>query len=105
MNCAILASLVTASLRPDVVRISYDSGKRILPTLGLLALLLALAVPGTLLRAQTFYGSISGVIKDPNGAVMPGVAVTVHETTTETEYKTVTNKAGTYRISFLKPGS
>jgi hypothetical protein len=105
MNCATPASLATASLRPDVVLRSHGSGKRVLPALGLLALLLALAVPGTRLGAQTFYGSISGVIKDPSGAVLPEVAVTVHETTTETEYKTVTNKAGTYRISFLKPGS
>jgi hypothetical protein len=105
MNCTVPAFLVSASLRPDVVRQAQGRGKRVLPALGFLALLLALAVPGTVLRAQTFYGSISGVIKDPSGAVMPDVAVTVHETTTETEYKTVTNKAGAYRISFLKPGS
>jgi hypothetical protein len=104
MNCAILASLVIASLRPDVVRRSSDNGRRVLPALCLFALLLALAVPGTLLHAQTFYGSISGVIKDPSGAVVPDVAVTVREATTATEYKTVTNKAGVYRISFLKPG-
>src|SRR6202041_2156156 len=105
MNCIIPAFLVNPSLRPDVVRRSPGRGKRVLPVLGFLALLLALAVSGRGLRAQTFYGSISGVIKDPSGAVMPDVAVTVHENPTETEYKTVTNKAGAYRISFLKPGS
>lgn len=36
---------------------------------------------------------------------MPGVSVVVSETTTATEYKTVTDKAGSYRVSFLKPGS
>jgi hypothetical protein len=69
------------------------------------ALALALVVPCGLLHAQTFYGSINGVIKDSSGAVMPGVAVTVRESTTSTEYKTVTNKSGSYRVSFLKPGS
>ena len=105
MSCAIFVSLVSVRLRPDVVRRSLGAGKRVLSAQILLGLLLALAVPGTLLNAQTFYGSISGVIKDPSGAVTPDVAVTVHETTTETEYKTVSNKAGSYRISFLKPGS
>jgi Carboxypeptidase regulatory-like domain len=57
------------------------------------------------LFAQTFYGSISGVVKDPSGAVVPKVAVTVHENSTATEYKTVTDKGGSYRVSFLKPGS
>ena len=57
------------------------------------------------LRAQTFYGSITGVVKDPSGAVLPGVAVTVQESSTKTEYKTNTNSEGSYEISFLKPGA
>jgi hypothetical protein len=65
----------------------------------------ALIAPSGFLHAQTFYGSINGVIKDSSGAVMPGVAVTVRESSTSTEYKTVTNKSGSYRVSFLKPGS
>ena len=56
-------------------------------------------------RAQTVYGSISGLVKDSSGAVLPGAAVAVSEFGTATEYKTVTNKSGSYRISFLKPGS
>lgn len=36
---------------------------------------------------------------------MPDVAVTVHESNTSTEYKTITNKGGSYRVSFLKPGT
>jgi hypothetical protein len=101
MNCTTFVFLVLASLRPDIRR-SYGGGKRLLHGL---ALLFVLLLSRGLLRAQTFYGSISGVVKDPSGAVMPGVAVTVHESGTATEYKTVTNKAGSYRVSFLKPGS
>ncbi|MGO4515285.1 carboxypeptidase regulatory-like domain-containing protein [Terriglobus sp. 2YAB30_2] len=55
--------------------------------------------------AQTFYASISGLVKDADGAVIPDVAVTVHENSTATDYRTVTNKSGAYRVSFLKPGS
>ncbi len=57
-----------------------------------------------LIRAQTFYGSVTGVVKDPNGAALPGVTVTVSEIGTSTEYKTTTNSVGNYRVSFLKPG-
>jgi hypothetical protein len=74
---------------------------------GIVALVLSVGtlLSSSLLHAQTFYGSISGVVKDPSGAVMAEVAVTVHENSTTTEYKTTTNKSGTYRVSFLKPGS
>ncbi|MBW8869203.1 MAG: carboxypeptidase regulatory-like domain-containing protein, partial [Acidobacteriales bacterium] len=57
------------------------------------------------LFAQTFYASISGLVKDADGAVIPDVAVTVHENSTATDYRTVTTKSGAYRVSFLKPGS
>ena len=102
MTCVLLASLVALCLQSGAVR------RRLLPKAG--NPLLHVILLGTLffscnpLRAQTFYGSISGVVKDPSGAVIPDVAITVHETTTSTEYKTVTNKSGSYRISFLKPG-
>jgi hypothetical protein len=78
--------------------------RSLVATIGL-TLLLALVAPASRLCAQTFYGSISGVVKDPSGAVVPGADVVVRETVSTTEYKTVTNKAGSYRVSFLKPGA
>jgi Carboxypeptidase regulatory-like domain len=114
MNYVYYASLVAVGLRSKIVRRRSSSGqpasrRRLKASLDFqaiagLALLLALTAPGSLLRAQTIYGSISGVVQDPSGAVMPGVAVTVRESSTTTEYKTVTNKSGSYRVSFLKPG-
>jgi hypothetical protein len=98
MNCVFLASLVRARLR--------SSGN-----FGMIRMVLAvlfaasLIVPGLPLHAQTFYGSISGVVKDPSGAVVSGAAVAVRESNTATEYKTTTNRSGSYRISFLKPGN
>src|ERR1700733_8470422 len=62
--------------------------------IGSVALALCLLLPGSLVHAQTFYGSISGIVKDPSGAVVPDVAVTVRESTSTTEYKSVTNKTG-----------
>ena len=56
-------------------------------------------------HAQTFYASISGLITDPRGAVVAGAAITITETTTAAEYKTVSNRLGSYRVSFLKPGT
>jgi outer membrane receptor protein involved in Fe transport len=101
-------SSVTVRLRSSIIHRSHSSGKRAcslaLQVIRGLALVLTLIVPGSLLHAQTFYGSINGIVKDPSGAVVPGVAVTVRESTTSTEYKTVTNKSGSYRVSFLKPG-
>jgi hypothetical protein len=54
--------------------------------------------------AQTFSGSIGGTAKDASGALVPSVAVTVRESDTATEYKTVTNSSGAYHVAFLKPG-
>ncbi|HEY4381467.1 MAG TPA: carboxypeptidase regulatory-like domain-containing protein [Acidobacteriaceae bacterium] len=68
-------------------------------------MLLAWSLPGGVLQAQTFYGSISGVVRDSSGAVVPGVTVTVREGSTSTVYRTATGKGGSYRVSFLKPGS
>src|ERR1700733_10526606 len=108
MNCVISPCRVTAGLLSSLVHRTFGSGERAygraLQLVRGFALALALVVPSSLLHAQTFYGSINGVIKDSSGAVVPGVAVTVQESTTATDYKTVTNTTGSYRVSFLKPG-
>lgn len=108
MNCAFRTSLTTVRLRYDIAHRSHGSGNRVRLAIEhavSLTLLFALIFSNHLLQAQTFYGSISGVVKDPSGAVVPGVAVTVREASTTTAYKSVTNNSGSYRVSFLKPGS
>ena len=105
MKLALFASLILRHRQCGVAPRSQRSGDRsLLTTIGL-TLLLALLTPASLLHAQTFYGSITGVVKDPSGAVVPGADVVVRETVSTTEYKTVTNKSGSYRVSFLKPGA
>jgi hypothetical protein len=98
MNCVDFLSYVTSgSGEPGYAR----GVARVVS--GLLLLLMLGTGVGTL-PAQTFYGSITGVVTDPSGALAPGVAVTIRESSTTTEYKTVTDKTGSYRVSFLKPG-
>lgn len=77
--------------------------RRICHTLPLFLLVLCLFAPRTMF-AQTFYASLGGEVTDPSHGVVSGAQVTVVEVSTGVEYKTVTNKAGNYRVSFLKPG-
>ena len=104
MNCVVPVSHVIAQLCVRFRR-SQNSGKSLTWILAVIALFVAPLLTCMNASAQTVYGSISGLVKDSDGAVIPDVAVTVHENSTATEYKTVTNKAGVYRITFLKPGS
>jgi hypothetical protein len=71
----------------------------------------ALALPGVAL-AQ---GTLTGVVKDPSGAVLPGVSVEaaspvlierVRTTTTDTsgQYRIVDLRGGTYTVTFTLPG-
>jgi len=106
MNLLSFASLATDDHRQRGAApgFHWNGDRALYITIGL-ALLLILLVSNRPLHAQTFYGSISGVIKDSSGAVIPGAGVVVREAASTTEYKTVTNKGGSYRVSFLKPGA
>ena len=49
-------------------------------------------------------GAISGTVKDPAGAVVPGAGVTVHNTDTDVDRGLTSNEAGIYSAAFLQPG-
>src|SRR6266852_8733346 len=53
--------------------------------------------------AQT-QASISGVIHDPSGAVIPGVSVTVTNPATNFVRSAISNEAGVYNFPVLQPG-
>jgi Carboxypeptidase regulatory-like domain/TonB dependent receptor len=55
-------------------------------------------------RAQTVTASITGVVKDPSGAVVVGAAVTARNTATGVETTAQTNGVGAYTIRFLPIG-
>lgn len=102
MHCLSPVSLATGHPQSGHAAQPSRTGTRLLIFLCLALLLLLAAAP--VLHAQTFYGSISGVVQDSSGAVLPDVTVVVRESASTAEYKTVTNRHGSYRVSFLKPG-
>ena len=55
--------------------------------------------------AQEFRSTISGVVTDPAGAVVPNATVVATETRTGTTTRTVSDSSGQYTIPFLMPGS
>lgn len=55
--------------------------------------------------AQVLYGTLTGVVTDTSGAVIPNAEVTVVETATGVSHKAQTNAGGTYIFTSLTPGS
>ena len=54
---------------------------------------------------QEFRGSITGNVTDPNGAAVPGAAVTVKNVSTNVGSTTTSNSEGSYTVPFLVPGT
>jgi outer membrane receptor protein involved in Fe transport len=73
-------------------------------TVVLLAFAAALVAPGNG-KAQTFRGSINGVVTDGSGAVLPGAAVEAVDTATDVAHKTITTTAGEYSFQDLPLGA
>jgi hypothetical protein len=74
-------------------------------TSGALPLLLLAFLSIALVSAQTFVGSIGGIVTDSSGAVVPGVTVVVTDQATKVQTKAETNKDGNYQASFLNPST
>ena len=69
-----------------------------------LALLLTLWVP--FLPAQSAgTGALTGTVKDPSGAVIPSVTVTLTNTDTNAVRTSVTGSDGVYRFTLIPPGT
>jgi len=69
---------------------------------GLFVALILIALPAL---CQTITsGDVSGSVKDTTGAVVPGATVTIRSDTGDTRTQT-TDSSGTFRFTFLKPGS
>jgi Carboxypeptidase regulatory-like domain len=59
---------------------------------------------GSVALAQAGRGSISGLVSDPSGAIVPGAAVVLRNPTTGVTQHTVTTSAGLYTFISLNPG-
>jgi Carboxypeptidase regulatory-like domain/TonB dependent receptor len=66
---------------------------------------LILLISTSTLLAQTVTGSITGVITDQTGAVVPNAEVTAENTATGVKTREVTNNTGAYTIRFLPVGN
>ena len=63
--------------------------------------LVLLSVPAS---AQQFKANITGTVTDTQGAVVPGVTVTVVNTDTNVSTEAITNERGVYSVQQLTPG-
>lgn len=54
--------------------------------------------------AQTTFATITGIVTDPNGAVMPNVVITATHTASNYRYTTKSNEAGYYTLAQLREG-
>ena len=56
-------------------------------------------------HAQTSYGSVVGTVTDPSGAIIPGTAVVLKNTVTNTSETVVTGAAGNFTFANLNPSN
>lgn len=66
---------------------------------------LVLSLFSSVVTAQSVTGTIAGVIRDPDGAVIPGAKVVARNAGTNDETATTTDGAGFYRFTNLVSGS
>jgi hypothetical protein len=78
-----------------------------LPLLAPSILVLFAIIGGTanLAHGQVLYGSLVGNVTDPNGAVVPGAAVTATNQNTGVAKTTTTDQAGTFQFIDLQSGT
>src|SRR3954452_1939131 len=71
---------------------------------GFLVLSLFALLPATLF-CQSFQASVSGIVTDQSGAVVPSVKVTVTDTSRGVSFTTMGNQDGVYSINNLTPST
>src|SRR5437762_831064 len=81
-----------------------DSRGRMYRFRTLLSLVSILVFSAVAVLAQLSTASLNGVVRDATCAVVPKLAVTLHNSDTGVERNTVTNDSGTYVCSDISPG-
>jgi Carboxypeptidase regulatory-like domain/TonB dependent receptor-like, beta-barrel len=76
---------------------------RVVLLLGISILLALSVVPRS--HAQVLYGSVTGTVSDPSGAVVAGAPVTITNQATGLKRQTTTDADGTYRVLDLPQGT
>jgi hypothetical protein len=57
------------------------------------------------LHAQSGRGTLTGVVKDPQGALVPGAEISATNKANGAESKAISTSAGLYRFPYLEPGN
>lgn len=83
----------------DIRIMNFRYSPSILPAAAVLLLLMAAPI-----SAQTFSASLTGVVTDPNAAVIPAAEVTLTNVATQDTRETSTGAEGRYNFSSLLPG-
>ena len=73
--------------------------------LAVAVLLIFIAALGGAAQAQIKSGAITGVVVDPNGAVVPGANVVVVNQQTNVSATAVTDETGGFNVPYLAPGT
>lgn len=73
-------------------------------TFALLALFIVCAAVSAKAQTQANAGDLTGVVTDPNGAVVAGAAVTARNAAINLSRSATTDESGTYKIISLTPG-
>jgi len=76
-----------------------------MPTLLRLILMLALLMAGGAAEAQTITGTITGIVKDASGAVLPGATITMVQTETDRKEVAVSDAQGRFTSAPLPLGT
>jgi hypothetical protein len=83
---------------------AMNRSRRVMYGSGFLLVLVLLLNPGVA-RAQLYSGSLTGVVTDASGAVVPGADVTLTDSQKGFNYKTTTNATGSYLLRPLPPST
>lgn len=86
-------------------RSPMTTSARLRHAIATVALLISLLLPGSAAFAQLSSASLNGIVKDPQGAVIPNANVVLTNVGTTVTNKTVSNQDGAYTFVNLTPGS
>lgn len=81
------------------------SGRRMVQSISLIALMLAICCWNSAASAQAVYGSIFGTVTDASGAAIPNATITVTNISKGTSTTTQSGPSGDYRAEHLIPDS
>jgi hypothetical protein len=84
---------------------SFRSSRSLFQSVAVIVLLVASMLVPALMHAQTFRGSVNGVVTDQAGAVVAGAQVVAMADATQVEHTTVTSSGGEFSFQDLPLGS